>query len=162
MAHNVVIATMNSNIISYIAVIKFFDHKALLPFLTAKTIRKKCLAAKMHKALFWLIWCYLQLDIWTWADYLYQRWLALPFYLCNVLCLLCSQILNSRMPLLHAYRSLAKVLISSISLSVVPVGVKRFVYISAADFGVVNYLLQGYYEGKVLRWVWNAFHSSIY
>ena len=26
---------------------------------------------------------------------------------------------------------------------------KRFVYISAADFGVVNYLLQGYYEGKV-------------
>lgn len=28
-------------------------------------------------------------------------------------------------------------------------GVKRFVYISAADFGVVNYLLRGYYEGKV-------------
>lgn len=28
-------------------------------------------------------------------------------------------------------------------------GVKRFVYISAADFGVANYLLQGYYEGKV-------------
>lgn len=27
-------------------------------------------------------------------------------------------------------------------------GVKRFVYISAADFGMVNYLLQGYYEGK--------------
>ncbi|KAK9698195.1 hypothetical protein RND81_08G088100 [Saponaria officinalis] len=27
-------------------------------------------------------------------------------------------------------------------------GVKRFVYISAADFGVVNYLLQGYYKGK--------------
>lgn len=27
-------------------------------------------------------------------------------------------------------------------------GAKRFVYISAADFGVVNYLLQGYYEGK--------------
>ncbi|KAL7263931.1 hypothetical protein ACSBR1_001980 [Camellia fascicularis] len=27
-------------------------------------------------------------------------------------------------------------------------GVKRFVYISAADFGVVNYLLQGYYGGK--------------
>ncbi|PHT40108.1 hypothetical protein CQW23_18962 [Capsicum baccatum] len=27
-------------------------------------------------------------------------------------------------------------------------GVKRFVYISAADFGPVNYLLQGYYEGK--------------
>ncbi|KAJ8538785.1 hypothetical protein K7X08_030081 [Anisodus acutangulus] len=27
-------------------------------------------------------------------------------------------------------------------------GVKRFVYISAADFGVVNYVLQGYYEGK--------------
>ncbi|XVE97293.1 hypothetical protein REPUB_Repub03eG0007200 [Reevesia pubescens] len=27
-------------------------------------------------------------------------------------------------------------------------GVKRFVYISAADFGVVNYILQGYYEGK--------------
>lgn len=27
-------------------------------------------------------------------------------------------------------------------------GVKRFVYISAADFGVVNYLIQGYYEGK--------------
>lgn len=27
-------------------------------------------------------------------------------------------------------------------------GVKRFIYISAADFGVVNYLLQGYYEGK--------------
>lgn len=30
-----------------------------------------------------------------------------------------------------------------------PAGVKRFVYISAADFGVANYLLQGYYEGKV-------------
>lgn len=29
-------------------------------------------------------------------------------------------------------------------------GIKRFVYISAADFGVVNYLLQGYYEGKVI------------
>lgn len=29
------------------------------------------------------------------------------------------------------------------------VGVRRFVYISAADFGLVNYLLQGYYEGKV-------------
>jgi hypothetical protein len=29
-------------------------------------------------------------------------------------------------------------------------GVKRFIYISAADFGVVNYLLQGYYEGKVI------------
>lgn len=28
-------------------------------------------------------------------------------------------------------------------------GVKRFVYISAADFGVANYLLQDYYEGKV-------------
>ncbi|KAF9624765.1 hypothetical protein IFM89_013846 [Coptis chinensis] len=27
-------------------------------------------------------------------------------------------------------------------------GVKRFVYVSAADFGLVNYLLQGYYEGK--------------
>ncbi|XP_010942228.1 uncharacterized protein At1g32220, chloroplastic isoform X1 [Elaeis guineensis] len=27
-------------------------------------------------------------------------------------------------------------------------GVKRFVYISAADFGVANYLLQGYYKGK--------------
>lgn len=27
-------------------------------------------------------------------------------------------------------------------------GVKRFVYISAADFGVANYLLHGYYEGK--------------
>lgn len=27
---------------------------------------------------------------------------------------------------------------------------KRYVYISAADFGLVNYLLQGYYEGKVL------------
>ncbi|KAJ4961134.1 hypothetical protein NE237_021044 [Protea cynaroides] len=27
-------------------------------------------------------------------------------------------------------------------------GVKRFVYISAADFGLVNYLLKGYYEGK--------------
>lgn len=27
-------------------------------------------------------------------------------------------------------------------------GVKRFVYISAADFGLVNYVLQGYYEGK--------------
>ncbi|KAL0874612.1 hypothetical protein Bca101_024317 [Brassica carinata] len=28
-------------------------------------------------------------------------------------------------------------------------GVKRFVYISAADFGLANYLLSGYYEGKV-------------
>ncbi|XP_044506592.1 uncharacterized protein At1g32220, chloroplastic-like [Mangifera indica] len=27
-------------------------------------------------------------------------------------------------------------------------GVKKFVYISAADFGLVNYLLRGYYEGK--------------
>ncbi|KAL5785880.1 hypothetical protein ACOSQ2_008272 [Xanthoceras sorbifolium] len=27
-------------------------------------------------------------------------------------------------------------------------GVKRFVYISAADFGVANYLLRGFYEGK--------------
>ncbi|XP_020677424.1 uncharacterized protein At1g32220, chloroplastic isoform X2 [Dendrobium catenatum] len=27
-------------------------------------------------------------------------------------------------------------------------GVKRFVYISAADFGLVNYLLRGYYDGK--------------
>ncbi|XP_044945885.1 uncharacterized protein At1g32220, chloroplastic [Hordeum vulgare subsp. vulgare] len=27
-------------------------------------------------------------------------------------------------------------------------GIKRFVYVSAADFGLVNYLLQGYYEGK--------------
>ncbi|KAL3650955.1 hypothetical protein CASFOL_007358 [Castilleja foliolosa] len=27
-------------------------------------------------------------------------------------------------------------------------GVKRFVYISAADFGVVNYLVRGYFEGK--------------
>ncbi|KAK6274217.1 hypothetical protein POUND7_011300 [Theobroma cacao] len=27
-------------------------------------------------------------------------------------------------------------------------GVKRFIYISAADFGLANYLLQGYYEGK--------------
>ncbi|KAJ8763799.1 hypothetical protein K2173_003581 [Erythroxylum novogranatense] len=27
-------------------------------------------------------------------------------------------------------------------------GVKRFVYISAADFGMANYLLQGYYDGK--------------
>ncbi|KAB1204763.1 hypothetical protein CJ030_MR8G027390 [Morella rubra] len=27
-------------------------------------------------------------------------------------------------------------------------GVKRFAYISAADFGLANYLLQGYYEGK--------------
>ncbi|KAM7255516.1 hypothetical protein ACFE04_008414 [Oxalis oulophora] len=27
-------------------------------------------------------------------------------------------------------------------------GVKRFVYISAADFGLVNYILRGYYEGK--------------
>ncbi|KAJ4975048.1 hypothetical protein NE237_008222 [Protea cynaroides] len=26
--------------------------------------------------------------------------------------------------------------------------VKRFVYVSAADFGLVNYLLRGYYEGK--------------
>lgn len=36
-------------------------------------------------------------------------------------------------------------------------GVKRFVYISAADFGLVNYLLQGYYEGKVCLF----FFSSI-
>ncbi|XP_004244495.1 uncharacterized protein At1g32220, chloroplastic [Solanum lycopersicum] len=27
-------------------------------------------------------------------------------------------------------------------------GVKRFVYISAADFGIANYVLQGYYDGK--------------
>ncbi|XP_039052308.1 uncharacterized protein At1g32220, chloroplastic-like [Hibiscus syriacus] len=27
-------------------------------------------------------------------------------------------------------------------------GVKRFVYISAADFGLANYFLKGYYEGK--------------
>ncbi|KAL3844310.1 hypothetical protein ACJIZ3_001713 [Penstemon smallii] len=27
-------------------------------------------------------------------------------------------------------------------------GVKRFVYVSAADYGVVNYVLRGYYEGK--------------
>ncbi|KAK9065663.1 hypothetical protein SSX86_015064 [Deinandra increscens subsp. villosa] len=27
-------------------------------------------------------------------------------------------------------------------------GIKRFVYISAADFGVINYLIQGYYDGK--------------
>lgn len=27
-------------------------------------------------------------------------------------------------------------------------GVKRFVYVSATDFGLVNYLLQGYYAGK--------------
>ncbi|KAK9273261.1 hypothetical protein L1049_018068 [Liquidambar formosana] len=27
-------------------------------------------------------------------------------------------------------------------------GVKRFVYISAADFGLANYVLQGYYDGK--------------
>jgi uncharacterized protein YbjT (DUF2867 family) len=27
-------------------------------------------------------------------------------------------------------------------------GVKRFVYVSVADFGLVNYLLKGYYEGK--------------
>ncbi|KAJ0030052.1 hypothetical protein Pint_12574 [Pistacia integerrima] len=27
-------------------------------------------------------------------------------------------------------------------------GVNRFVYISAADFGIANYLLHGYYEGK--------------
>jgi uncharacterized protein YbjT (DUF2867 family) len=27
-------------------------------------------------------------------------------------------------------------------------GVKRFVYVSAADFGLVNYLLKGYYDGK--------------
>ncbi|CAN6873907.1 unnamed protein product [Brassica oleracea] len=29
-------------------------------------------------------------------------------------------------------------------------GVKRFVYISAADFGLAKYLLSGYYEGKPL------------
>lgn len=29
------------------------------------------------------------------------------------------------------------------------VGVKRFVYVSAADFGLANYLVRGYYEGKV-------------
>ncbi|XP_076932639.1 uncharacterized protein At1g32220, chloroplastic-like [Bidens hawaiensis] len=27
-------------------------------------------------------------------------------------------------------------------------GIKRFVYISAAGFGVINYLIQGYYDGK--------------
>ncbi|KAI7744467.1 hypothetical protein M8C21_024459, partial [Ambrosia artemisiifolia] len=27
-------------------------------------------------------------------------------------------------------------------------GVKRFVYVSAADCGVMNYILQGYYDGK--------------
>ncbi|KMZ71137.1 NAD dependent epimerase/dehydratase family protein [Zostera marina] len=27
-------------------------------------------------------------------------------------------------------------------------GIKRFVYISASDFGFVNYMLKGYYEGK--------------
>ncbi|GAB2286589.1 hypothetical protein Dimus_020986 [Dionaea muscipula] len=27
-------------------------------------------------------------------------------------------------------------------------GVKRFAYVSAADFGLVNYVLQGYYDGK--------------
>lgn len=38
-------------------------------------------------------------------------------------------------------------------------GVKRFVYVSAADFGLVNYLLQGYYEGKVISWdYWHAMH----
>ncbi|TQD75802.1 hypothetical protein C1H46_038699 [Malus baccata] len=34
-------------------------------------------------------------------------------------------------------------------------GVKRFVYISAADFGVANYLLQGYYEGKSFTVSWS-------
>lgn len=29
-------------------------------------------------------------------------------------------------------------------------GVKRFVYISAADFGVINNLIRGYFQGKVL------------
>ncbi|XP_048230236.1 uncharacterized protein At1g32220, chloroplastic isoform X2 [Ricinus communis] len=27
-------------------------------------------------------------------------------------------------------------------------GVKKFVYVSAADFGLINYILRGYYEGK--------------
>ncbi|GJT03766.1 NAD(P)-binding domain-containing protein [Tanacetum coccineum] len=27
-------------------------------------------------------------------------------------------------------------------------GIRRFVYISASDFGVINYLIQGYYDGK--------------
>ncbi|KAI3690265.1 hypothetical protein L2E82_48244 [Cichorium intybus] len=27
-------------------------------------------------------------------------------------------------------------------------GIKRFVYVSVCDYGVVNYMLQGYYEGK--------------
>jgi hypothetical protein len=35
-------------------------------------------------------------------------------------------------------------------LSALASGVKRYVYISAADFGLINYLLKGYYEGKVL------------
>lgn len=39
-------------------------------------------------------------------------------------------------------------------------GVKRFVYISAADFGVINYLLKGYYEGKVQFMEWFSYFSN--
>lgn len=38
------------------------------------------------------------------------------------------------------------------------IGVKRFVYVSAADFGLANYLVRGYYEGKVCYlWVYLYF-----
>lgn len=41
------------------------------------------------------------------------------------------------------------VFVGSLGPSFASTGVKRFVFISAADFGLANYLLQGYYEGKV-------------
>ncbi|CAN6195629.1 unnamed protein product [Urochloa humidicola] len=42
----------------------------------------------------------------------------------------------------HSYASIGS------RLQGLPRSVKRFVYVSAADFGLVNYLLKGYYEGK--------------
>ncbi|KAA3489840.1 catalytic/coenzyme binding protein [Gossypium australe] len=39
-------------------------------------------------------------------------------------------------------------------------GVKRFVYISAADFGLANYLLKGYYEGKISMYIENFYFDN--
>ncbi|OMO88508.1 hypothetical protein CCACVL1_08323 [Corchorus capsularis] len=47
----------------------------------------------------------------------------------------------------HMYRINGTANINAIK-AAVEQGVKRFVYISAADFGLVNYIIRGYYDGK--------------
>lgn len=93
----------------------------------------------------WILWaCY---DLWIWWYLSIVAFSVFSLFYLHLNYFIRFSYIYEDNNLSICYKQALLIVICAI---VLYAGVKRFAYISAADFGVANYLLKGYYEGKVL------------